>query len=120
MLKRQRGMTFLGILILVAFVGLFVFAGIKLTPVYLEYMKVAKALESMKTENVGTNPQAFRIALERRFDIDDVKSIRSRDVEITRDGDVWVIRAAWDVTTDFISNVGFIVSFDKTVEIPTS
>jgi hypothetical protein len=83
-------------------------------------MAVAKALESMKTENVGNNPQALRIALERRFDIDDVKSISSRDVEITREGDDWVVRAAWDVTTDFVANVGFIVSFDKTVQVPTS
>jgi hypothetical protein len=118
--RRQRGMTFLGMVILIAFVGLFVYAGIRLTPVYLEYMKVARALEGLRTESAGGSPQAFRIALEKRFDIDDVRSLDWRDVEITRDGDVWLVRAAYQVPTPFVYNVDFLVNFDKTVEIPTS
>jgi hypothetical protein len=113
-------MTFLGLLILVAFVGLFVYAGIRLTPVYLEYMNVAKAMESLRTEQVGTDPKALRIALERRFDIDDVQSIRARDVEFTREGSTWIVRAAWERTADFVANVSFLVTFDKTVEVPAS
>jgi hypothetical protein len=37
-ISRQAGMTAIGVLILVLFVGLFAFAGIRLTPVYLNYM----------------------------------------------------------------------------------
>jgi hypothetical protein len=117
--SRERGMTFLGLLILVAFVGLFVYAGIRLVPGYLEYMNVVKAMESMKQE-AGANPQAFRIALEKRFDIDDVKSLDWRDIEITRDGDNWLLHAAYEYRTSFIANVGFVVNFDKSVEVPTS
>jgi Tfp pilus assembly protein PilE len=117
---RQRGMTFLGLVILVAFVGLFVYAGIRLTPVYLEYMKVAKAMEALRTEGVGANQQALRLALERRFDIDDVQSITARDVEITRAGSNLVVRAAWERTADFVGNVQFLVTFDRSVEVPTT
>jgi hypothetical protein len=120
-LHRQRGMTFLGLLILVAFVGLFVYAGLRLTPVYLEYMKVAKAMESLRAEGgAGVDPRTLRLALEKRFDIDDVESISARDVEITREGSNLVVRAAWERTTDFVANVGFIVTFDKSVEVPTT
>ena len=38
---RQRGMTTLGFIILACFVGLCAFAVIRLTPVYLNYLKVA-------------------------------------------------------------------------------
>ncbi len=117
--SRERGMTFLGMLILVVFVGLFVYAAIKLVPGYLEYMEVSKALDGMKSE-AGNSPQAFRIALEKRFDIDDIKSLDWRDIEITRDGDVWRMHAAYEYRTDFIANVGFVVHFDKSVEVPTS
>jgi hypothetical protein len=113
-------MTFLGLVILVAFVGLFVYAGIRLTPVYLEYMKVAKAMESLRTEGAGADPRTLRLALEKRFDIDDVQSINARDVDITRDGSNLVVRAAWDRTADFVANVQFLVTFDKTVEVPTT
>lgn len=117
---RQRGMTFLGLVILVAFVGLFVYAGIRLTPIYLEYMKVAKAMASLPTEQAGGDPKSIRLALERRFDIDDVQSIRARDVEITREGSNWLVRATWERTEPFVANVGFLVVFDKTVEVPTT
>lgn len=116
-MKRQRGMTFFGLLILVAFVGMFVFAGIKLAPAYLEYLEVTKALESLKSEGGGT-PQSFRVAMEKRFDIEDIKSLDWRDVEITRDGPDWMLHANYQYTTSFVGNVGFIVSFDKTVVIP--
>lgn len=117
---RQRGMTFLGILILVAFVGIFVYGGLKLTPVYLEYMNVARSMDSLRNEAPGSNPNALRVALQKRFDIDDVQSITVRDVEITRDGENWIVRAAWERTTPFVANVGFIVTFDKSVEVPAS
>ena len=118
--RRQRGMTFLGLLILVAFVGLFVYAGIRLMPIYLEYMKVAKAMESLPAEQAGGDAKSIRLALERRFDIDDVQAIRARDVEVTREGSNWLVRAAWERTEPFVANVGFIVTFDKTVEVPTT
>ena len=38
--RQQAGITTLGLVILVIFIGLFAFAGIRLTPVYLNYMKV--------------------------------------------------------------------------------
>jgi hypothetical protein len=113
-------MTFLGMVILVAFVGLFVYAGIRLTPVYLEYMKVVKALESLRTEGEGLDPRMLRVALEKRFDIDDVQSITARDVEITRSGSNLVVRAAWERTADFVGNVRFLVTFDRSVEVPTT
>lgn len=118
---RQRGITFLGLVILVAFVGLFVYAGIRLSPAYLEYMAVARALDSLKTElSGGVNQDAIRRSIQRRFEVDDVSSISPRDVEIGRDRDVFTVRAAYGVQARFIANVDFLVSFDKTVEVPVN
>ena len=46
--RDQRGMTTLGLIILIAFVGIFVMAGIRLTPVYLNYMKVAGVVNGVR------------------------------------------------------------------------
>ena len=54
MKKRQAGMTTMGLIILVAFVGLFAFAGLRLTPVYLNYMKIAGIVEGVREEFDGT------------------------------------------------------------------
>ena len=118
-LRRERGMTTLGLLTLVAFVGLFVYAGIRLVPVYLEYFSVVKALEGLKGDADGGPPQ-MRIALEKRFDIEDIKSLDWKSVEITKDGPNWSVHAAYDAETSFVGNIGFVVHFDKTVLISRS
>lgn len=116
--RRQRGMTLLGMLFLVSFIGLFIFAGIRLTPVYVEYMNVVKALEGLKAEaGPGANTQAIQRTLERHFDIDDVHSITPKDIEVSRDDGATTVRATYDAYAPFIANVGFIVHFDKSVTI---
>lgn len=110
----QRGMTFLGFIILVAFLLVFVFAGIRLVPVFVEYMNVAKAIDSLKGPDAGSlSSNAIRVAIEKRFNVDDVHSIEAKDLEIKRDGEGWLVRAAYDAEAPFIANVSFLVHFDK-------
>lgn len=118
MRRKQQGITFLGLLILVTFVGLFVYAGIRLTPAYLEYMQVNKALNDVAAESEGKDERSIRVALQRRWDIEDIKNVDARDIEIARDGPVYVVRAAYSVSAPFVANVEFLVNFDKSVEIP--
>ena len=52
-LRRQRGMTALGLTILLAFMGIFAFGAIRLTPVYLNYMKVIGVVDGVVAEFEG-------------------------------------------------------------------
>ena len=114
LLRRERGMTTIGLLTVIALVGVFVYAGIRLVPLYLEYFNVVKALEGLKSD-ADSGPAAMRIALEKRFDIEDIKSVSWRDVEITKEGSSWSVHATYDAQTSFLGNVGFVVHFDKSV-----
>lgn len=120
MQQRQRGMTFLGILVLVVVVGAWVYSGIRLAPKYLEYMKVAATLEKVRDEHEndpGTTDFDLRKAVERHFNIESVTAITEHDIEIKRDGGVFTMRAAYSDTVPLIANVSFLVQFDKTVEV---
>jgi hypothetical protein len=120
MQHRQRGMTFLGIVVLVIVVGAWVYSAIRLTPKYLEYVKVAATLEKVRDEydsNPGTTDFMLRKAIERHFDIEMVDVITSNDIEIRKEGGTFFVRAAYDTTVPLVSNVSFLVSFDKTVEV---
>jgi hypothetical protein len=117
-LDRQRGITLLGMLILVSFIGVFIYAAVRLTPVYMEYMNIAKGLENLKTEaGSGATAASIQRTLDKHFDIDDVHSITAKDVEVTRDGNDLTVHVAYDAYAPFIANVGFIVRFDKTVTV---
>jgi hypothetical protein len=120
MQHRQRGMTMLGILVLVVVVGAWVYAGIRMAPKYLEYMRIASTLEQVRDEydsNPGTTEFMLRKAVERRFDIEMVEVITSNDIEIKKDGALFTMRAAYDDTVPLAGNVSFLLEFDKSVEV---
>ncbi len=117
---RQRGMTFLGILVIVVVLGAWVYAGIRLTPVYLEYFRVASTLDQVRDEyasNLGSTEFDLRKAIERHFDIEMVTVIDSRDIEIKKEGAAFTLRANYEDTVPLVANVSFRVKFDKTVEV---
>ena len=112
-LRREAGMTTLGLIILVAFVGMFAFAGIRLTPVYLNYMKVLGVINGVHEEFDGTNPS--RSAISRRFDVESVSEITARDISVTSVDGGFEVRAQYNHVAPFIANVSFSVQFDKAV-----
>ncbi|HXY76775.1 MAG TPA: DUF4845 domain-containing protein, partial [Steroidobacteraceae bacterium] len=75
MRKRQRGVTFLGWVFLLTPVAIVVYAGIRLTPVYLNYMKVVRAVEGAAVDVKGskTDPTSIRNSIDRHFEIDMVE-----------------------------------------------
>ena len=117
--RRQRGMTTLGLIILAAFVGLFAFAGIRLTPVYLNYMKVTGVVNGVYEEfdGQGATAAAIRSSISRRFDIESVGEITARDVKVTKHSNGYEVAATYSHKAPFISNVAFVVDFDKRVVV---
>ena len=118
MRSRQRGATFLGMVVIIAILGFALYAGIRLTPIYLEYMAVARALEqTAKEESGATSPQTLRNALDRRWTIETIDSIQPKDIEIKKAGSGFTMRAWYRAERPFISNVSLVADFDKTVKV---
>jgi hypothetical protein len=115
--RRQAGATTIGFIIIAAFAGLFVFAALRLTPVYLNYMKIVGVVDGVRQEFDGQRPTSavIRRSISRRFDVDSVSVITYRDVTITSVDGGFEVSAVYDHTTPFISNISFTVHFDKTV-----
>lgn len=119
MRHRERGVTFLGWVVILLPVALVLYAGIRLTPIYLEYMKVAKTLEQVSEEFKGEviEPRALRVAIERRFDVEDITAIGRDEVKITKEGSGYTIQAAYSATAPLLSNVYLLVDFNKVVSV---
>jgi hypothetical protein len=115
MRKRQAGMTTLGLIILVAFVGVFAFAGIRLTPVYLNYMKIVGIVDGVRAEfdGTGASGSAIRKSLARRFDIESAGEISARDIKVTKVDGGYEVAATYSHKAPFIANISFVVDFDK-------
>jgi Domain of unknown function (DUF4845) len=120
MRSKQTGVTFIGWIILLIPVAICLYAGIRLTPVYLNYMKVAKTLEQVKGEFKGGDAgsaNAIRIAVAKHFDIESVEYPDPKDMKIARDGKNWILSVAYDDQAPLFANVFILVAFDKSVTL---
>ena len=119
MRSRQRGVTFIGWLILLFPLAVVFYAGVRLTPIYLNYMKVVRGMNALQSEykDGGASADGLRRALQRQFDIDSVDYPTIKDVKFTRDGGVWTVEAAFDDQAPLFSNISIQVAFDKVVKL---
>lgn len=119
MRSRQGGATFIGMVVIISILGLGLYAGIRLTPLYLEYMAVARAMEQTAKEQGGSPVTAnqLRTSLDRRWTIEDIDSIQPKEIEIKRTGGGYSMRAWYRAEAPFIGNVSLAVDFDKTVTV---
>jgi hypothetical protein len=122
MRRHQTGVTFLGWLVILIPVALLLYAAIRLTPVYLEYMKIARTLEQVSEQFKGNqvDGQSIRYAIERRFDIESVTAITVRDsdkLKISRQDDGYLVQVVYSDSVPFVGNVSLRVDFDKTVTV---
>ena len=120
MRSKQTGVTLIGWIILLIPIGICGYAGIRLTPVYLNYMKVARTLEQVRSEFKGGdagNASLIRVAVEKHLNVESVDYPDIKDIKIARDGTSWVVSASYDDQAPLFANVSILVSFDKSVTL---
>lgn len=117
--RRQSGMTTLGFIVIGCLIGLVAFAGLRLIPVYLNYMKVVGVVDGVREEFDGQNaarPAIIR-SMSRRFDVESVSVISYRDITVKAVDGGYEVAAVYDHTAPFIANISFTVHFDKSVVV---
>ncbi len=119
MKQRQRGATFLGMVTILLILGAGLYGAIRLVPVYLDYTKVARALEQVRDEHsaIESNPQLIRKSLERRWDVEDIKGIGWKEVEIKKTSEGYDMSAVYEVEEPFVANVYLLAKFEKYVTV---
>lgn len=116
---RQRGITLLGFIVVLAVVGFFAFLAMRLFPVYSEYYSVVTAMKGLQSEpGVGQmTPEKIRDLLNRRFYISYVESVKPNHIKITRAGTGYNLNIKYEVRKPLAYNLDFVAMFDKTVEL---
>ena len=90
---RQRGISFFGLLfVIVVLAGLGVL-GAQVFPTFVEYQAIAKAVN--KAAQGNTVPEVKTI-FDKAAQIDDIKSIAGKDLNVTKNGEKVVVSFAYD------------------------
>ena len=119
MRRYQRGVTFIGWVILLIPIAIVFYAGVRLSPVYLNYMKVKHSLDSVANEvpNEGQTADGIRNAVVKHFIVDEVDYPTARDIKVVRDNGVWTLEANYDDQAPLFMNAAILVTFDKVVKL---
>jgi hypothetical protein len=119
MRARQRGVTAIGWLILLIPFAIIIYAGIRLTPVYLNYMSVARSLNELTSEYAsgGATPDAIRSSLQKRFDVEGIDYPTVKDINVTRVGQGWKVEAAYYDQVPLFLHITLQVQFDKLITL---
>ena len=122
MRKHQRGITAIGWLILMIPFAIVFYAGIRVSPLYLNYMKVVHSLDSVASEvsNDGQSADGLRNAVDKHFQIESVDYPDKKDLKISRVGNVWQIEANYDDQSPLFANIAILITFDKIVKLKSA
>ena len=120
MRQSQRGVTFIGWLFLLVPVAIVIYSGIRLAPIYLNYMRVAKALTQTASEAKSgstSTPVGLRETLAKHFDIDSIEHPDVKDIDIHREGDHFTAIADYEDVAPLFGDISLLVQFHKQVDM---
>ena len=118
--KRQRGLSFLGLIVLVGILGFAVVIGLKLIPIYMDSWKIDGVMESVIKEP-GIKEQSRREVIElmlKRLDINAVDAVNygnKAPITVTKRKNNVTINIFYRVETPLIGNLSLVAEFDKMV-----
>ena len=117
-LRQQAGVTALGFLVLAALVGIVGMAGIKITPMYIQNMRMTKVLENVQNDLSGQNatPVAIRQAIGKQFAVNDI-NFDIDAIKITPSKLGYAVQVKLENRTPYMADVFLVVAYDKQVEI---
>jgi len=112
-MKRQRGVTFVGMIFIAALIILGAIIALKLVPAYIEYATVVQHLrEIARSPEARGSPREIQMLFSKRAQIDDIRAITADDIEVTRDGDSVVLTASYQTKVKLFGNLSACIDFE--------
>lgn len=115
--KRQRGLSGLGILVVLLLIGFFATAVIKLLPIYMSSWTVKSVMTTIVQEGVeGLTPSQIRSKIAGQFTMNQVTATHQKDIVIKRQkGGKILINANYEKRVHFMQNIDVVVKFDDLI-----
>lgn len=119
MKRTQSGMTLIGFILVLAVVGVFIYVGMKVIPMYTEYYGVRQAMRGLALEPGINNasPDKIRNLFFRRLYVNYADNVDQKHVKIERMTGGWKMRVAYEVRKPLIVNLDVVGKFDTTQDL---
>jgi Domain of unknown function (DUF4845) len=111
-IKSQRGISLIGLFLVGILVVALIALGFRVVPAVVEYIAIERAVQKIRNE--GSTVRELQAAFDRHATIDDITSISSKDLDITKEGDRIVISYAYAKKVPITDNVALVIDFSGT------
>jgi hypothetical protein len=124
-MRRQHGIGLFGFIALMFLIGFIALVTMKVLPLYLNQMKIARAVNSVANDPEFSDKDAHFIydRLQRRWDIEDTKILQVHDVALSKEKDNRRhLKYDYDARVNLFYNVYVVVNFkgDETMRAVTN
>jgi hypothetical protein len=119
MKRTQSGITLIGFILVLAVVGIFVFLGMKVIPMYSEYYSVKSALKGLSEEDgiANEDPAKIQDLFFRRLYISYSENVKPEHVKIKRIDNGWQMDVNYEVRKPMIYNLDVVGKFSATQDL---
>jgi hypothetical protein len=113
---RQRGVTLSGFMMIAVVLIFVALLGFRIGPPYLEYLTIKKQFQAIASDPAARGGQRREVeeAFSKRAMIEDMPSVNSKDLVITKEGDGIVISAEYSVCRPVVANIRACMDFAPT------
>ncbi len=112
MLNKQKGMTFIGLVLVVAAVICIAVVGMKVAPAYGEFMNIKKAIKKIASSGSvdSMSKKDIANAFDKSASIDNIERVHGADLVVASG----VISAEYQVVIPLVANASILLDFNAT------
>ncbi len=118
--SRQLGLGWFGMLFVLGTIAFVAIIVVKCLPIYLNQMKVASSVNKVATdpENGKVEVGQLRRDLQRYWDIEDIKYLEPRDVNVKRTAAGRFLSYEYEARESLFYNISIVIDFADDVQLP--
>ena len=120
-IHKQKGMTAIGWVFMIAIIGFNGLVAINVAPTYFTDANVTSLWEKLETDSslVGLSPKKLRKAVAKRLRVNNVYDIKHQDIEITKVKGFYVVSIEYEPRGTIIGSLDYIMTFSHEARVRT-
>jgi hypothetical protein len=112
-MNKQKGMTAIGMVIMVAIVGFNVLVAINVAPTYFTDSNIASLWKSLETDQtlIGLSSKKIRKVVIKRLKVNNVYGIKKEDVVIKKAKGFYIVTLEYEPRGKIVGSLDYIMTF---------
>lgn len=117
--NRQRGLTLISTIFILAGIAVIVLLMMKVIPIYLDHSKVVNALAALENTPAVESKSEFEIRdnLAKRFNLNYVYDVTQEDIKVTKHGGYLKVAIQYEVAKKLVGNLSVLAEFNDVIEV---